>query len=189
MAYFPRTERRHTRPRRCIGHIRYVRLCEHEVLRWASVVEAARKLAMLDPDTQLEEPVRVRLVTCQNPTYLPTHHSFTEKGQPSIIMERSGTGTIQLIMEWVGHMNLAQRTTDRGKRLGSTPTEIAHQLQHFRRRAPAEFIAPQSAPGYLPEMKCFDPSRCCCLTGGTEPATCRFDDATHTSQTTQSYPS
>ncbi|KAK3375618.1 hypothetical protein B0T24DRAFT_676543 [Lasiosphaeria ovina] len=39
---------------------------------------------------------------------------------------------------------------------------IAARL-YFRRGAPAEFLVPQSAPGPLPEMRCFDPNRCQCL--------------------------
>ncbi|KAK0724927.1 hypothetical protein B0H67DRAFT_550603 [Lasiosphaeris hirsuta] len=49
---------------------------------------------------------------------------------------------------------------DNNKKL--TPSEIARQLEPFRQGA-AEYIAPQSAPGCLPEMRCFDPNRCRCL--------------------------
>jgi len=50
---------------------------------------------------------------------------------------------------------------DPGKK--RTPAKMTRLLKRFRRGAPAEFIVPQSAPGALPEMRCFDLTRCRCL--------------------------
>ncbi|KAK0639770.1 hypothetical protein B0T16DRAFT_463410 [Cercophora newfieldiana] len=187
LAYFSRTERRHMRPRSCIGREGHVRLCEHKVLQWHHVVAAVNRLR----ETDSQEPTSIALVTCRHPSHLPTHHDSTDPElYPSIIIEHSSSTTIQLAMKWSGHMHLPKRP-ESGKRF--TPTEIAHQLDRFRRGTPAECIAPQSAPGCLPEMKCFDPNRCRCLhyvgfdhisrgwrlarpTPGNNFETCRTDD-------------
>jgi len=157
LAYFPRAERRHKRPRSCIGREGYVRLCEHKVLRWHNVIAAVHRLR----GTDSQEPTRLILVTCRHASHLPTHHDSEDPElYPSIVIEYSSSSNIQLAMEWSGHMHLP-KLPDNRKRF--TPTEIADQLNDFRCGTPAEFIAPQSAPGCPPEMKCFDPNRCRCL--------------------------
>ncbi|KAK3370901.1 hypothetical protein B0T24DRAFT_667687 [Lasiosphaeria ovina] len=167
LAYFSRAQRRHSahsRPQQCIGHEGFVRLCQHEVVRWDSVVKAARELEKADS----EQVARILLVECQHPSHLPSHRNprapelhHLDKIHPSVFIEGSSTSVIRLCMEWTGHLRLPDRHALVGaKRF--TPTEMTHELHQFR-KGTAEFIAPQSAPGSLPEMRCFDPNRCRCL--------------------------
>jgi len=160
LAYFSRSQRYQFLPRRCIGHQGYVRLCEHEVIRWNSVVQAVNQLR------RSERPARIQLVQCRHQSHLPSHHcpsTASENSYPSIVMEGN-----TLIMSWTGHMSLPTPTTPiNNKNPIFTPTSISTHLNHFRTQqsgGAAEALAPLSAPGSpLPEMKCFDPARCSCL--------------------------
>ncbi|KAK3935548.1 hypothetical protein QBC46DRAFT_297878 [Diplogelasinospora grovesii] len=157
LAYFSRAQRSHVGAR-CIGQRGYVRLCEHRVLRWKTVAGIGKQLAKLDT----RKPIRIRLLECRDPSHLPAHHDIVpEMGYPSATIEGSSTTAIRLVMEWSGHLLIPERSGDsKGRRF--TPGEITDLLKEFRQGV-AEFIVPQSAPGSLPEMRCFDPNRCRCL--------------------------
>jgi len=156
-----------SRIRRCIGRLGHVRLCEHEdcVISWDKVIKYGKQLARID----LPEPARVRLLVCRDESHLPVHHHSkygTDSGYPSVTITGSRSTAVRLDIKWTGHMLLPEQPSPLHSRDGKkklTPTEMTRLLKHFRRGTPAEFIVPQSSPGSLPEMRCFDPNRCRCL--------------------------
>ncbi|KAK3375641.1 hypothetical protein B0T24DRAFT_698012 [Lasiosphaeria ovina] len=169
-----------SRIRQCIGRLGHVRLCEHRhcVIGWDTVIRYSKLLATFD----LPEPVRATLLVCRHESHLPAHHASSQHATggeevayyyPSITLTGSKSTAMRLYMEWTGHVLLPPVNPSTGKKK-LTPTVMTHLLQRFRRGAPTEFIVPQSAPGPLPEMRCFDPNRCQCLYyAGGEERTCR----------------
>lgn len=152
VAYFSRAQRYHPLPRRCIGHEGYVRLCEHQVIHWHSVVQAANQLRL----SERRVHVRIQLAQCRHQSHLPSHHGFSKASEntyPSITIENSGGGTTRLVMSWTGHMSQPRATT-------CTPSSISNHLTHFRTQqsgGAAASLAPLSAPGCpLPEVRCFN---------------------------------
>ncbi|KAK3363985.1 hypothetical protein B0T25DRAFT_56627 [Lasiosphaeria hispida] len=161
-AFFSPAERKKgDEDRVCIGHEGYIRLCEHEVITKKMVVEAMPRLMGQGTTTAGE----VVLLTCRHPSHLPTHHD-TEADDlglihehPTVMLKRVGSGVSAYIdLTWTGHLPLPEK----GAQYRFTANDMATYLDKFRRGA-AEYIVPQAAPGGLPEMRCFDPNRCCCL--------------------------
>jgi len=62
---------------------------------------------------------------------------------------------VVLDMGWTGHL---RPPSD----MEVSEVDRAACLRELRRGA-GEFLAPQAAPGMIPEMRCFDPNKCACL--------------------------
>ncbi|KAK0649735.1 hypothetical protein B0T16DRAFT_136313 [Cercophora newfieldiana] len=148
----------------CVGYSGAVRLCKHKSIRWR---KSWLQLGEADPR-------RLKLLSCDDPSHIPGHHDdgfFRTSGDnlaPSVFIEviKSHLGkrevwVKQLLLEWTGHMRLPDHgDCEEGRQF--TSIEMARLLEDFRQDA-ARFIVPRSTPDCLPEMRCFDPSRCSCL--------------------------
>jgi len=98
-AYFSRVGR-------CIGRVGHVRLCEHCVIDWDTVIKYGRRIA----DLHLPEPGRVRLVLYRDQSHLLEHlrgqpervggGEADEAGYyPSVTMVESKQTAVRLVME------------------------------------------------------------------------------------------
>ncbi|KAK5663797.1 hypothetical protein OQA88_4229, partial [Cercophora sp. LCS_1] len=144
LAYFPRVKRRHQQPERCIGRQGFIRLCEHKTLRWCEVVEAVYRLPKDHPKSG--GPTRTRLLRCQDPNHLRGARP-SGGNRPTIFLERSRTGIMQLVMEWTTDLLSPRSDNTHGRE---------NHMRIFRIGTPAEFIAPEARPGLLLEMKPLD---------------------------------
>ncbi|KAK4451374.1 hypothetical protein QBC34DRAFT_493059 [Podospora aff. communis PSN243] len=146
LVYFPRVQRRHRhqQPQRCIGRRGFIRLCEHKTLRWCEVVEAVHRLPEDHPKSG--GPTRNLLLRCHDPNHLRGARP-SGGNRPTLFLERSRTGIIQLVMEWTADL--------RGLRSDNTH-DWENDMRVFRIGTPAEFIAPEASPGLLLEMKPFE---------------------------------
>jgi len=170
--FFSAAEREKVLPwqsRTCIGHTGYIRLCEHEVItrahvarRWAAALERA--------GTTWSVVIR----ECHHPSHRPAagHQRLDESPADedevwprAVLFVKNDCLCLQ--MQWIGHLRLPTGTT-REAAVVSRDSVMAG-LRELRRGA-AEYIFPQSRPGPLPEMRCFDPNRCACFEIGSRGA-------------------
>jgi len=68
--------------------------------------------------------------------------------------------SVCLEMEWTGHLRLPAGTTHMTTAVSQDG--VVAGLRELRKGV-AEYMVPQSGPGTLPEMRCFDPNRCACF--------------------------
>ncbi|KAK3358004.1 hypothetical protein B0T25DRAFT_540740 [Lasiosphaeria hispida] len=159
LAYFSAAQRQKDETARiCIGHEGYVRLCEHKAIDWKTVANAMRQLTSR-PMTN--EFASILLEECNAAIHMPTNHDITSQRlaearvYPRLSLDcRRGSG-FYLVVVWSGHLPLPEPVSSGRYSVG----DITDRLSLLRRGA-AEYIAPQSGPGYLPEMRLFDPNRC-----------------------------
>ncbi|KAK3358087.1 hypothetical protein B0T25DRAFT_540917 [Lasiosphaeria hispida] len=159
LAYFSAAERqRDEKSRICIGYEGHFRLCEHKTVDWQTVAKAMRQLTS-SPST--DEDVYIILLECKAAIHLPTNHVITaEKWTKTDIFPRLALfyhlhNGFLLTASWVAHLPLPEPASSGRYSVG----DMTDRLRLLRRGA-AEYIAPQSGPGYLPEMRLFDPNRC-----------------------------
>ena len=155
----------------CIGQEGHVRICEHKVLKWSEIIQTARFLKQLRTTSISHPEIRIPLSCCSDASHIPAHHdpdsphTLGQSLQPTITVVRSRSRApgvvipIELVIEWVGHVDLASAL---GKHKQITPDILRVELEQFR-KGTAEFLAPKLPPGRLVEMNCFDPHRCRCL--------------------------
>lgn len=154
LAYFSAAQRQPwcDATRVCVGREGHVRLCEHLVIGWDAISDAAG-------DLQDEAPgctdvfVIMPLLKCQETSHIAMHHKATDKAHPRLKLVRH-RGRTWLRMSWTGHLTLP-----RGRHNGYSACDMTDDLSRLRTGA-AEHIAPRLGPGYLQEMRLFDPNRC-----------------------------
>ncbi|KAK3339788.1 hypothetical protein B0T25DRAFT_363488 [Lasiosphaeria hispida] len=154
LAYFSAAERqRDEKARICIGHEGYFRLCEHKVIDWKTVANAVRQLNAHPATGAI---IITPLLECRAASHIPTNHGIAAEVYPRLeLIYRRNYGFL-LTATWSGHLPLSELVSSgRHYSVG----DITDRLRLLRRGA-AEYIAPQSGPGYLPEMRLFDPNRC-----------------------------
>ncbi|KAK0715857.1 hypothetical protein B0H67DRAFT_252773 [Lasiosphaeris hirsuta] len=162
LAYFSAAQRyqKDEMARVCIGHEGYVRLCEHKVIEWKTVANAMRQLTSR-PIT--DEIVSVLLEECNSAIHIPTNHEITSQRltkvsvYPTLELTYRRDCGFYLVLSWLGHLPLPEPLSS-GRRY--SVGDITDRLILLRQQGAAEYIAPQSRPGYLPEMRLFDPNRC-----------------------------
>ncbi|KAK3345942.1 hypothetical protein B0T25DRAFT_550678, partial [Lasiosphaeria hispida] len=158
LLYFSAAERQKGQKARvCIGYEGHFRLCEHKVIKWKTVAAATRKLASypIRDDKAFES---IPLLECTAAMHMPTSHAITVgKGlfSPRLYLHRYKSQTFSLLVRWVAHFPLSEPVSSGRHLVG----DVTDRLKLLRRGA-AEHFAPQTRPGYLPEMKLFDPNRC-----------------------------
>jgi hypothetical protein len=142
----------------CIGREGYVRVCEHLVIGWEALAEAARDLEKRNPGTK-HDPTGTSqpLLQCYAASHLATHHGgATGVDHPLFELYRK-RGITAVRMTWRGHIALPEASLTYGKYLQS---EMLHHMLQIRLRGPGRFIVPAPGPGNPPEMRLFDPNRC-----------------------------
>lgn len=128
----------------CIGFEGSVRLCQHRSIRVGDIVE---------------DEHGIRKFTCHHPSHLPMHHrKFLLRRaplRPTLEMDQSYGRSA--VISHTAHLDLSGH--------GNEPITAEAFRAHIRelRKGPAGDIVPEYAPGILPELRCFDPSRCGCL--------------------------
>lgn len=158
---FSQDQRRAPRTNRvCIGREGHIRLCEHRVITWDDIRSAAKQLSLID----WELMPSVELFRCCHRSHIPVFHapqtaSFAHARDsfPSASITKLSGNRLALVLRCQSHM-LVEKPCQHA----TTPSRLRKQLQESRKGV-AEFIAPEMAPGRLPEMNCFDPNRCSCL--------------------------
>ncbi len=152
----------------CIGREEFIRLCDHQVLTWDTVIRTGLQLAKVH--TKKDTFAEVCLAQCKHESHFPQHHnavpSFTDYQTiyPKIgVFKDPVSGKIHVCLEWHGHLLLPQTGLgEQGNNEAVSPKRLRQQLEQFR-QGRAEFVAPEFPPGRLTEMNCFDPNRCSCL--------------------------
>lgn len=141
---FSAAQRNESRAKRvCIGHEGHVRICEHktvqvdEISRWP----------------------RLRRFACYHHSHVPDHH--LERGRKAIrvfpTLDVGIYGPGQVTLSHTSHLDLLKY----GEEAITAETFRAHIRE--LRKGPAGHIVPEYAPGILPELRAFDPTRCGCL--------------------------
>ncbi|KAI1867256.1 uncharacterized protein JN550_006987 [Neoarthrinium moseri] len=143
----------------CIGREGLVRLCDHRTMSWTEISSIVSRLRRFESGSN----GRTIYISCKDESHVPAHHraGFSKAEYqiyPTFIVAEYSNGGIYLELDWTGHLPIS--STGRGER--TTPSFMRSQLENLRAGA-AEFIAPESPLGQLPEMSCFDPNRCNCL--------------------------
>lgn len=135
----------------------------------------------------------IEISRCHDKSYMSVHHAHeksTDVGVngddacPIATVEISERGTIDLFIRWKGHVRVKEELKNSAQDLGldekspfsekesavevadpsTTPEELAQHIRRMRHEGGvARYIAPEIAPGKLPEIRCFDPHRCHCL--------------------------
>jgi len=85
---------------------------------------------------------------------------YKRRNYPTIRLFRKGQYAV-LHMRWSGHLLLPE--PEPGRCLSAE--DMAAHLRKLRKSV-GKFLLPQAAPGQIPEMRCFDPNKCCCLDFG-----------------------
>lgn len=167
MAMFSMDQRQESESlsRVCIAHEGFIRLCDHQVIKMDDVALIARSLSQLNTGESDLPGVVLCFPRCDNPSHLPKHHGIGDthmdyiEEYPYATIQGNYQSDIDLVLRWVGHLYLPE--LDDKQRLSP---ELVHQkLEQDIRPGAAEHIAPELPPGRLPEMLCFDPNRCSCL--------------------------
>ncbi|KAK3349695.1 hypothetical protein B0T25DRAFT_548729 [Lasiosphaeria hispida] len=158
LVYFSAAERQKDEQARvCIGYEGHFRLCEHKVINWKTVTDATRKLMSYPANDHAFIP----LLECTAAMHIPTNHTITAQKWPGgkifprLYLHRYKDRNFSLRVEWAAHLPLSEPASS-GRHLVDDLTDRLKLL----RRGTAEYFAPQSRPGYLPEMRLFDPNRC-----------------------------
>ncbi|KAL2111783.1 hypothetical protein VUR80DRAFT_9345 [Thermomyces stellatus] len=128
----------------CIGHEGHVRLCEHKTVKVGELCRWTRLVPRL---------------TCYHQSHVPAHHvGRRPKGMrvfPTLDVGMDGPG--QATLSHTAHLDLSGH----GQEVITAEVFRAH-IRELRKGA-AGYIAPEPAPGILPELRAFDPTRCGCL--------------------------
>ncbi|KAB5575316.1 hypothetical protein GE09DRAFT_591178 [Coniochaeta sp. 2T2.1] len=152
--------------RECIGLEGHVRLCDHKAITWREISSATNEAAGNVADV-VEETVLVS--RCGDKYHLPWHGSRFNRtdSQPSVSLVGiptsngdSATGSTVAVIKWTAHLALPT-SSEEGTSL--PPAVMDQILRDMRKGTAAEDVAPELAPGRLPEMNCFDPHLCSCL--------------------------
>lgn len=128
----------------CIGLEGSVRLCQHKSIRVEDIIK--------DEDG-------IRKFTCHHPSHVPTHHRklmlWRAPLRPTLEMDPSYGR--RAVISHTAHLDMSGH--------GNEVITAEAFRTHIRelRNGPAGYIVPEYAPGILPELRCFDPSRCGCL--------------------------
>lgn len=146
----------------CIAHEGFIRLCDHRVIKFSNVAQIADSLSQLNTGSRRAV---VYIAICKSPSHLPKHHrsgDFQPRHAdmyPCATVEGSSHGPVELVLRWVGHLSLPEMDDKE-----VLTAEFMHEkIKQDLRPGAAEHIAPALSTGRIPEMGCFDPNRCCCL--------------------------
>lgn len=140
---FSAAQRNEDRAKRiCIGHEGHVRVCEHKTV---NVGEVTRWMG--------------RKFVCDHQSHIPEHHAERNpkamSAFPKLSLVLQGSG--QAILSHTSHLDLSGHDEE-----AVTAEAFRAHIRELR-KGPAGYIVPEYAPGILPELRAFDPSRCGCL--------------------------
>lgn len=145
----------------CIGRQGYVRLCEHEVIKWTDI--EARVNQALRESVGLDLGITFRRCLNRNPELgRKLHREVCERHQ--MLMLISGEPdflelSVTLKLSWVAELGHATpRNTGDSKPLNAEELKVMAQAL---RLGGAASIIPAEGPSHLPEMDCFSASWDC----------------------------
>ena len=142
---FSAEQRRIDRSRRvCIGLEGRVRLCQHKSILVKDIIKGAGVVSRF---------------MCHHPSHEPEHHRELMLKRTPVLptLEMGLGGRRRAVTSHTAHLDLS------GHGNGLITAEAFRAHVRELRKGPAGYIVPEYAPGILPELRCFDPSRCGCL--------------------------
>jgi hypothetical protein len=148
--------------RQCLGRQGAVQLCEHVHIPWATIeahISHWRQRKPGDWQTCLDNFD----IECNDPSH---GTGCADKGYlpwPRATLESTGDRRVVLKMEWQAHSGPGSLTLTHG---GRAPVSELRSFFAKNRQGAANIFLPSYPANPLPEMACFDPSKCSCLDYG-----------------------
>lgn len=155
------SHQRHKRERRCLACEGAVQLCEHVHISWATIEAHITDWQQRKPgdwqacyddfDVACQDPSHdTRCMAEEAPTWPRTRLQSAASDQNLVVLN----------LEWKPHSgpDAFTRTPD-----GRAPASEPRELFRRYRKGPAGTLFPSYPSTSLPEMACFDPTKCSCL--------------------------